>query len=72
MVNSVLHLAGVRFQFTFGLGIAQPVDALARRAGGASLVLDIMINGFLVGVSIVFFNFARQGRNWAFRAAMIL
>lgn len=72
MVNSVLHLSGVRFQFTFGLGIAQLVDALARRAGGASFALDILINGFLVGVFIVFFNFARQGRNWAFRAGMIL
>jgi hypothetical protein len=72
MVNSVFYLSGVRFQFIFGLGIAQLVDGLARRAGGASFVLDIIINGFLVGVFVVFFNFARQGRKWAFRAGMIL
>jgi hypothetical protein len=71
LVNSVLHLSGVRFQFIFGLGIAQLVDALARHAGGASVVLDVIINGFLAGVFVVFFNFARQGRKWAFLAGMI-
>ena len=72
MVNSVFYLSGVRFQFTFALGIARLVDGLARRAGGANFVLDFIINGFLVGVFVVFFNFARQGRKWAFRAGMIL
>lgn len=72
MVNSVLNLSGVKFQFIFGLGIAQLVDALARHAGYASFILDIIINGFLVGVFVVFFNFARQGRKWAFRAGMIV
>jgi hypothetical protein len=72
LINSVLHLSGLRFQFIFGLGIAQLVDALARHAGGASLLLDIIINGFLVAVFVVFFNFARQGKKWAFRAGMIL
>jgi fructose-specific phosphotransferase system IIC component len=54
------------------LGIAQLVGALARRVGGASFALDVIINGFLVGVFVVFFNFARQGKKWAFRAGMIL
>ena len=72
MVNSVCRLSGVKFQFIFGLGIAQLVDNLSHRIGGASIVLDIIINGFLVGVFAVFFNFARQGRKWAFLAGMIL
>jgi len=72
LVNSVFYLSGVRFQFILGLGIAQLVDALARHAGRASFVLDIIINGFLLGVFVLFFNFARQGRKWAFRAGMIL
>jgi hypothetical protein len=72
MVNSLLHLSGVRFQFIFGLGIAQLVDALARRLGGASLLLDIIINGSLAGVFVVFFYFGRQRKKWAFRSGMIL
>ena len=72
LVNSVLYLSGVKFRFIFGLGIAQLVDGLARHAGDASFILDIIINGFLVGVFVVLFNFARQGRKWAFRAGMIL
>jgi hypothetical protein len=72
LANSVLYLSRIRFRFSFSLGIAQLVDAVARRAGGASLVLDIIINGFLAGVLVVFFNFARQGKKWAFRAGMIL
>jgi hypothetical protein len=70
LVNSVLYLSGVRFQFIFGLGMAQLVDVLARRFGGATYVLDIIINGFLIGVFVVFWNFARTGKKWAFRAGM--
>ncbi|HTZ82463.1 MAG TPA: hypothetical protein VMB66_04695 [Candidatus Acidoferrales bacterium] len=72
MVNSILHVSGVRFQFIFGLGIAQLVDALARRIGGAGLALDIVINGFLAGIFVVFFYFGRQGKRWAFLTGMIL
>jgi hypothetical protein len=72
MLNSLLYLSGVRFQFIFGLGIAQLVDTLARRIGGASFLLDIVINGFLMGAFVVFFYFGRQGKKWAFRSGMIL
>lgn len=72
MVNSVLFLSGVRFQFIFGLGIAQLVDGLARRVGGASFLLDVIINGCLAGVFVGFFCFARQRKKWAFRSGMIL
>ena len=72
LLNSIFHLSGVRFQFIFGLGVAQLVDILARRIGGASFILDLIINGFLAGVFLLFFNFARKGKKWAFIAGMSL
>jgi hypothetical protein len=70
LLNSVLYLSGVRFQFIFGLGFAQLVDVLARRIGGLTYVLDFIINGFLIGVFVVFWNFARTGKRWALVAGM--
>jgi hypothetical protein len=72
LLNSIFHLSGIRFQFIFGLGIAQLVDMLARRLGGASFVLDLIINGFLAAVFLLFFNFARRGQKWAFIVGMSL
>jgi hypothetical protein len=72
MVNSVLSLSGAGFRFIFGLGIAQIVDALAHQAGSSGVALDLIINGFVAGVFVVFWNFARQGQNWAFLVGMAL
>ena len=72
LLNSVMSLSGSRFQFIFGLGISQVVDALARRVGSAGLLLDLVINGFVAGVLLVFWNFARKGNRWAFLAGMCL
>jgi len=72
MLNSVLNLSGVHFQFIFGLGITQLVDLLASRAGSAGFVLDLVINGFVAAVFVVFWNFARKGHKWAFMVGMSL
>jgi hypothetical protein len=72
MVNSVLSLSGAGFRFIFGLGIAQIVDALAHEAGSSGFALDLIINGIVAGVFVVFWNFARQGQNWAFLVGMVL
>lgn len=72
MVNSVLSLSGTGFRFIFGLGIAQIVDALAHQAGSSGFALDLIINGFVAGIFVVFWNFARQGQNWAFLVGMAL
>jgi len=72
IINSVLNLSGVRFQFIFGLGITQVVDALAHRAGSAGFVLDLVINGCVAGVFVLFWNFARKGLRWAFIVGMAL
>jgi len=70
LLNSVMSLSGSRFQFIFGLGISQVVDALARRAGSVGLLLDLIINGFVAGILIMFWNFARKGSRSAFLAGM--
>ena len=66
MLNSVLSLTGSGIRFIFGLGIAQVVDALAHRAGATGAALDLFINGFVAGVFVLFWNFARKGEKWAF------
>ena len=70
LLNSVLSLSGAGFRFIFGLGIAQVVDALAHQAGNAGVVLDIVINGFVAAVLLLFWNFARKGHKWAFLIGM--
>ena len=72
MVNSVLSMSGAHIRFIFGLGIAEFVDALAHQAGQTGFALDLVINGFVAGVFVLFWNFARKGERWAFMAGMAL
>jgi len=70
LVNSVLAMTRANIQFIFGLGFTQIVDALAHQAGGAGLVLDLVINGIIAGVFALFWSFARKGQKWAWYAGM--
>ena len=72
LVNSVLSMAGASIHFIFGLGLTQIVDALAHGSGGAGIVVDLIINGMIAGVFVLFWNFARKGAKWAFFAGMAL
>lgn len=72
MVNSVLSMSGTGIRFIFGLGFAQLVDALAHQAGQSGLALDLVINGLIAGVFVLFWNFARKGEQWAFLVGMVL
>jgi hypothetical protein len=72
MVNSVLSMTGAHIRFIFGLGIAEFVDGLAHQAGQTGFALDLVINGFLAGVFVLFWNFARKGERWAFVVGMAL
>jgi hypothetical protein len=72
MINSVLSMSGAGIRFIFGLGIAEFVDAMAHQAGQSGFVLDLIINGFVAGVFVVFWNFARKGQQWAFIVGMAL
>ena len=70
LVNSVLSMTGAKVHFIFGLGFTQIVDAVAHRAGGAGMALDLVINGIVAGVFAFFWNFARKGQKWAWFAGM--
>jgi hypothetical protein len=70
MVNSVLALSGAGLQFLFGLGLTQIVDEYAHQAGNSGIVLDLIINGFIAGVFVLFWYFGKQGHKWAFIVGM--
>jgi len=72
MINSVLYMSGAKIRFIFGLGIAEFVDAVAHQAGQTGFALDLIINGFVAGVFVIFWNFARKGQQWAFLVGMAL
>ena len=70
IINSVLSMSGGRIHFIFGLGVTELVDALARQAGQSGFALDLIINGFVAGVFVLFWHFARKGQQWAFLVGM--
>lgn len=70
LVNSVLFLTGAKIHFIFGLGFTQIVDAVAHNAGAAGVALDLVINGVVAVVFVLFWNFARKGEKWAWLAGM--
>lgn len=72
IVNSILAMSGGGFRFIFGLGVSQIVDALAHQAGSPGFVLDLVINGMIAGVLVLFWNFARSGQRWAWYLGMAL
>jgi hypothetical protein len=70
MVNSILAMSGTSVRFIFGLGLSQIVDALAHQAGSPGYALDLIINGIIAGVFVLFWNFARKGQRWAWYVGM--
>jgi hypothetical protein len=72
MINSIVVITGGNFHFVVGLGITSVVDALAKRVGSAGSVLDIIINGFVAGLFVLFGTFAVKAQKWAFLVGMTL
>jgi hypothetical protein len=72
IINSVLSMSGSGVRFIFGLGMAQLVDVLANQAGQSGFALDLIINGLVAGVLVLFWNSARKGEQWAFVVGMAL
>jgi hypothetical protein len=72
IINSVLSMSGAKIRFIFGLGIAEFVDGYAHQVGQTGFALDLVINGFVAGVFVIFWNFARKGQQWAFLVGMAL
>ncbi len=70
MINSLAVMSGSNFHFVVGLGITSVVDAMARQAGSLGSVLDIVINGFVSGVFVLFGYFAAKAQKWAFLVGM--
>jgi len=70
VVNSILAMSGASVRFIFGLGLSQIVDALAHQAGSPGYILDLIINGIIAGVFVLFWNFARKGEKWAWYLGM--
>jgi hypothetical protein len=72
IVNSILTMSGTHFSFIFGLGITQIVDAMGRQSGATGSTLGLIVNVFIAGVFVLFWNFARKGKKWAFLVGMAL
>lgn len=70
VVNSLVTIFGGNIRFVIGLGFTSVVDALAKQAGSAGSVLDIVVNGFIAGVFFLFGVFACKLQKWAFFAGM--
>jgi hypothetical protein len=70
VINSVLSMSGSGFHFIFGLGVTEFVDHLAHQAGQSGFALDLIINGLVAGVFVLFWHFARKGQQWAFLVGM--
>jgi hypothetical protein len=70
ILNSVLTMSGTNFHFIFGLGITEIVDAIGRQSGTTGSALGLIVNVFIGGVFLLFWNFARKGEKWAFLAGM--
>jgi hypothetical protein len=72
IVNSVLTVSGTSFHFIFGLGVTQIVDGFGHLSGTTGSALGLVVNLFIAGVFVLFWNFARQGQRWAFLVGMAL
>src|SRR5262250_3232161 len=72
LINSLLSMSGAGIRFIFGLGVAELVDALAHQAGQSGFALDLVINGFVAGLFVLFWRFARKGEQWAFVVGMAI
>jgi len=70
LVNSGVVIFGGNFHFVIGLGITAVVDGLAKQAGSAGTVLDLIINGFVAGLFFLVSNFASKAQKWAFMVGM--
>src|SRR5262245_37723740 len=61
IVISALTLSGAHFSFIFVLGITQVVDAVGQQGGSTGSALSLVVNAFIAGVFVLFWNFARKG-----------
>jgi hypothetical protein len=70
LINSAVVIFGGSFHFVVGLGITSVVDALTKQAGTAGIVLDLIINGFVAALFVLFGSCGSKAQKWAFFAGM--
>jgi len=70
LINSAVVIFGGSFHFVVGLGITSVVDALTKQAGSTGIVLDLIINGFVAALFVLFGNCASKAQKWAFLVGM--
>jgi hypothetical protein len=70
LINSAVVIFGGNFHFVVGLGVTSVVDVLAKQAGNAGIVLDLIINGFVAGLFYLFGSQASKAQKWAFLVGM--
>ncbi len=70
LINSMVVIFGGTFHFVIGLGITSAVDELAKQAGSAGVLLELLINGMVAGMFVLFGSFAGKRQKWAFFVGM--
>jgi hypothetical protein len=70
LINSAVVIFGGSFHFVVGLGITSVVDALTKQAGSTGIVLDLIINGFVAGLFVLFGSCGSKAQKWAFFVGM--
>lgn len=71
LINSLIVISGGSLHFVVGLGISSVVDAMAKRIGNMGTVLDLVINGFVAGLLVLFGMLASKAQKWAFVLGMV-
>jgi len=72
LINSLVTIFNGNFHFILGLGVTEIVDAFAHGAGPAAAIPGLIINLFVGGVFVLFWQFGRKGQTWAFIVGMVL
>jgi hypothetical protein len=72
LINSLVVISGGSLHFVVGLGITSVVDAASKRLANFGPTLDIVVNGFVLAVLVLFGVFASKAQKWAFLLGMLL
>ena len=72
VINSTLVFFKANLHFIVGLGITQVVDGVGSTAGSGGSVAGFVVSLFLAGLFGVFGKFARDEKQWAFVAGMVI
>lgn len=72
LINTIVALVGLNWNFVIGLGITLFLDAGIKELGGFATFILLPINLIIVGVYVMFGYFACRRARWAFITGMIL